>query len=153
MVRQVALAHYREGDNSVLCFTCIKTNAQKKLQWSLNAESAFISTGFTNWKKASKRFSSHGASECHKQAVMHMITLPATTLNIEHQREQLEDRQCFLKILSNIIESVDSISKDERGFPLTQYITNGRISRGGYTFTHFKHHHRVLRLISYRMGV
>ena len=53
----------------------------------------------------------------------------------------------------NIIESVDSISKDERGFPLTQYITNGRISRGGYTFTHFKHHHRVLRLISYRMGV
>ena len=51
------------------------------------------------------------------------------------------------------VESVDSISKDERGFPLTQYITNGRISRGGYTFTHFKHHHRVLRLISYRMGV
>ena len=52
-----------------------------------------------------------------------------------------------------IIESVDSIRKDERGFPLTQYITNGRISRGGYTFTHFKHHHRVLRLISYSMSV
>ena len=52
-----------------------------------------------------------------------------------------------------IIESVDSISKDERGFPLTQYITNGRISRGGYTFTHFKHHHRVLQLISYSMSV
>ena len=39
---------------------------------------------------------------------MRMITLPATTLNIatclsnEHQREQLENRQCFLKILSNI---------------------------------------------------
>ena len=27
--------------------------------------------------------------------------------------------------LIRIIESVDSISKDERGFPLTQYITNG----------------------------
>ena len=59
--------------------------------------------------------------------------------------------KCFFGLI--IIESVDSISKDERGFPLTQYITNGRISRGGYTFTHFKHHHRVLRLISYRMGV
>ena len=56
-------------------------------------------------------------------------------------------------MIGNIIESVDSISKDERGFPLTQYITNGRISRGGYTFTHFKHHHRVLRLISYRMSI
>ena len=53
----------------------------------------------------------------------------------------------------HIIESVDSISKDERGFPLTQYITNGRISRARYTITHFKHHHRVLRLISYRVSV
>ena len=58
----------------------------------------------------------------------------------------------FFRSLS-IIESVDSISKDERGFPLTQYITNGRISRDGYTFTHYKHHHRVLRMISYSMSV
>ena len=49
-----------------------------------------------------------------------------------------------ISIYIYIIESVDSISKDERGFPLTQYITNGRISRAGYTITHFKHHHRVL---------
>ena len=28
-------------------------------------------------------------------------------------------------IRKEIIESVDSISKDERGFPLSQYITNG----------------------------
>ena len=35
------------------------------------------------------------------------------------------------EIVNSIIESVDSISKDERGFPLTQYITSGRISRGG----------------------
>ena len=52
-----------------------------------------------------------------------------------------------------IIESVHSVSRDERGFPLTQYITNGRISRARYTITHFKHHHRVLRLISNRMSV
>ena len=53
----------------------------------------------------------------------------------------------------DIIESVDSISRDERGFPLTQYITNGGISRAGYTITHFKHHHRVLRLISNRISI
>ena len=62
-------------------------------------------------------------------------------------------RSFLAAVRIRIIESVDSISKDERGFPLTQYITNGRISRGGYTFTHFKHHHRVLRLISYSMSV
>ena len=50
-----------------------------------------------------------------------------------------------------IIESVES--RDERGFPLMQYITNGGISRARYTITHFKHNHRVLRLISNRMSV
>ena len=50
-------------------------------------------------------------------------------------------------------ESVDSISRDERDAPLTQYITNAGISRARYTITHFKHHHRDLRLISNRMSV
>ena len=52
-----------------------------------------------------------------------------------------------------IIESVDSRNRDERGFPLTQYITNGGISSARNISTHFKHHHRVLRLISNRMSV
>ena len=54
---------------------------------------------------------------------------------------------------SYIIESVDSISRDEPDSPLTQYITNAGISRTRYTITHFKHHHRVLRLISNRISV
>ena len=36
-----------------------------------------------------------------------------------------------------IIGSVDSINRDERGFPLTQYITNGGISRARYAIMHF----------------
>ena len=55
--------------------------------------------------------------------------------------------------MHTIIESVDSINRDERGFPLTRYITNGGISHARNTITHFKHHHRVLRLISNRMSV
>ena len=65
----------------------------------------------------------------------------------------LSEGESFSKQFIYIIELVDSISKDERGFPLTQYITNRRISRAGYTFTHFKHDHRVLQLISYSMSV
>ena len=59
----------------------------------------------------------------------------------------------LLYILIYIIESVDSISRDEPDSPLTQYITNAGISRARYTITHFKHHHRVLRLISNRISV
>ena len=60
---------------------------------------------------------------------------------------------CTIYYCMYIIDSVDSISRDERGFPLTQYITNKGISRARYTITHFKHHHCVLRLISNRMSV
>ena len=39
-------------------------------------------------------------------------------------------KHVFLAVLAfHIIESVDSINRDERGFPLTQYITNWGISR------------------------
>ena len=58
-----------------------------------------------------------------------------------------------LSLYPSIIESVDSINRDERGFNLTQYITNGGISSARNTSTHFKHNHRVLRLISNRMSV
>ena len=44
------------------------------------------------------------------------------------------------------------INRDERGFPLTHYITNCGISRSRNTITHFKQYHRVLRLISNRMS-
>ena len=73
--------------------------------------------------------------------------------NMTHRCGQVYRLYALVRLEIYIIESVDSISKDERGFPLTQYITNGQISHGGYTFTHFKHHHRVLRLISYRVSV
>ena len=59
----------------------------------------------------------------------------------------------FYIYIINIIESIDSISRDERGFPLTQYITNGGISRARYTVTHINHHDRVLVLISNSMSV
>ena len=52
-----------------------------------------------------------------------------------------------------ITKSIDSISRDERDDPLTQYITNAGITRARYTLTHFKHRYRVLWLISNRMSV
>ena len=60
---------------------------------------------------------------------------------------------CVCTCILDIIESVDSISRDERDAPLMQYITNAGISCARYTITHFKHHHRVLQLIFNRMSV
>ena len=101
--------HYVEDKDVVLCFTCARANNEKKLQWSANtADLAFISKGFSNWKDATVKFGMHASSKCHKEAIMKMVTLPATTtdiaesLSVQHKQEKLERRQCFLKVLSNI---------------------------------------------------
>ena len=60
---------------------------------------------------------------------------------------------CICSFLYYIIESVDSISRDERDSPLTHYIKNAGISHNRYTIMHFKYHHRALQLISNRMSV
>ena len=60
---------------------------------------------------------------------------------------------CICSFLHYIIESVDSISRDERDSPLTHYIKNAGISHDRCTIMHFKYHHRALQLISNRMSV
>ena len=59
----------------------------------------------------------------------------------------------YLTPLFLTIESVDSISRDERDAPLTQYIANAGITRARYNIMHFKHHHRVLQPNSNRLSV
>ena len=65
--------------------------------------------------------------------------------NIFYMNKEVE---ILLPKKSYIIESVD-----ERGFPLTQYIRNGGISHSRYIIMHFKHHRRVLRLLSNGMSI
>ena len=90
------------------CYTCLKAKLEKKLSWAANADAVFTDKGYTNWKDATVRFSAHEASSCHKEAVLKVTTLPASTpdvamcLSSQHQKDCLERRQCFLKILSNV---------------------------------------------------
>ena len=100
--------HYNESEDSVLCHTCAKASLQKKIQWSLSADMAFIARGFTNWKDATVKFALHQSSNCHKEAVLKMVTMPscskniAESLSLQVAKEKLERRKCFLKILSNL---------------------------------------------------
>ena len=99
--------HYREEDDSVFCHTCVK--AFKDLKMPIrSADDAFVTRGFHNWKLATTSFRQRETSACHKQAVERVFTLPATATDIgealstAHAQEKLENRQCLLKILSNL---------------------------------------------------
>ena len=61
--------HYDEMSDSALCHICVSQNDKGNLTTARNKEQAFLSTGFSNWKKALSRFKEHQTSECHKLAV------------------------------------------------------------------------------------
>ena len=100
--------HYLESEDAVLCHTCACANSEGKLQWSSNAESSFITKGFTNWKDATVKFGLHDSSKCHKEAVLKMLTLPSTTVSVadmlseQNKREKRDRRHCFLKVLTSL---------------------------------------------------
>jgi len=84
---------------------CIKAYSQNGV---VGLERIYISTRFTNWKETTSRFASHEGSRCHKDALLVMVTLSATTCDIAeslskyHSKEKLENQRCFLKLLSNV---------------------------------------------------
>ena len=60
--------HYQEASDSVLCFHCRVAERQHLPGVTLNRD-AFITVGFTNWKKAIERFNKHEKTIAHRQAV------------------------------------------------------------------------------------
>ncbi|PIK42676.1 putative zinc finger MYM-type protein 1-like [Apostichopus japonicus] len=90
------------------CHTCIQAHNRKiRLISGGNVDLAFISTGFRNWKDATRRFRAHQETT-HKDAVMMSVTLPKTTRDVGESlssqlvKEKKERREIFLKIISNI---------------------------------------------------
>ena len=100
--------YYNKDNHSVYCFHCIRAYSQNKLLGVLNLEKAYISTGFTNWKEATSRFTSDEGNRSHKDALLKMVILPATTCDIveclskQHLKVKFEHWQCFLKLLANV---------------------------------------------------
>ena len=75
--------HCNEENNSVYCFYCVKAYKENKLNNIPNLQKTYILTGFTNWKDATSRFTSHEATRCHQDAMLKIVTLPATACDIE----------------------------------------------------------------------
>ncbi|XP_072023399.1 zinc finger MYM-type protein 1-like [Amphiura filiformis] len=97
----------RTGTCMAFCFPCGKAYKEKKL-YAPTAESNFITKGFHNWKDATIKFGNHEGTGCHTDAVLKVVTLPQTTSDIgetlshKHATEKEANRQCFLKLLSNL---------------------------------------------------
>ena len=89
--------HYSESDDKVFCHTCVKAVRDFKMS-SKNAEEAFLTRGYNNWKDATDAFRKHESSDCHAQSVEKLYTLPSTTKDIctsVHCTETHSDHACY----------------------------------------------------------
>ena len=68
--------HYEENLDHAFCCTCVTAYQNNLLQSALCLEPTFISTGFSNWKDATAKFSKHECSICYKDFGLKTITLP-----------------------------------------------------------------------------
>ena len=86
----------------------MQARSQNKLNWSLNMDLVFLTTGFSNWKDATRKFAQHESSMCRTESVLKMLALPTSTPNIAEPlsaqtlKERLDRRKCFLKTVANM---------------------------------------------------
>ena len=89
--------------NGVLCFYCVKAFQLDKSSLAKNTDSAFVSAGFRNWKKAVEKFTDHIKSKSHKLAVATHCQ-KANPINSQLSSalatSQQKARACLMKIMS-----------------------------------------------------
>ena len=69
---------------------------------------AFTVKGFSNWKDGTIGIKKHEVSGSHKGALQVMVVIPSTCRDVgdmlvkQHKQEKKDNRQCLLKIISNV---------------------------------------------------
>ncbi|XP_078679480.1 zinc finger MYM-type protein 1-like [Branchiostoma floridae x Branchiostoma belcheri] len=88
----------------VFCAPCRYAHQHKMIAFSTHKEPAFVTSGFSNFKKGIEKFDKHAASEAHGEAVVKCSAITgqsiATQLNSQIAEQQQLHRQGLLKQLS-----------------------------------------------------
>jgi hypothetical protein len=99
--------HWESKNNRAYCFICRNVYVLHQLTLSKNQESAFITSGFNNWKDATRAFELHRKSSCHREAILkweHHERGISVDLQLQRRlaAEQVEARNCLRKIFTSI---------------------------------------------------
>lgn len=99
--------HWETKNNRAYCFICRNVYVLHQLTLSKNQESAFITSGFNNWKDTTRAFELHRKSSCHREAILkweHRKRGIGIDLQLQRRlaAEQVEARTCLHKIFTSI---------------------------------------------------
>ena len=100
--------HWEAANERAYCIICRNVYALGQLTMSRNRETAFITTGFANWKDATRSFEQHRKSLCHKEALMkwsHHVQGMSVNTHLQQQlTDEREKARCCLEKLFTSIE-------------------------------------------------
>ena len=91
-----------------LCFVTFVQTSISKVATARSSDGAFITNGFSNWKKALQKFKEHQTSECHKLATDYEIVIPNTNhsiidlTNSNAQQIRKQNRHYLAKIIETL---------------------------------------------------
>ena len=100
--------HYDDKKDTLFCYVCSNQYLKGNLATARSSDGAFITNGFSNWKKALQKFKEHQTSECHKLAVDCEIVIPNTNHNIidltnsNAQQIRKQNRHYLAKIIETL---------------------------------------------------
>ena len=70
--------------SKVFCACCRYAMAHKLISFSKRSDSAFLPTGFDNYKKAIEKFNQHASSSVHHEAVMKCSAISQPSIQSRH---------------------------------------------------------------------
>ena len=91
--------------NKAYCYYCRAAVSRGLINFSKKGKSAFVTSGFDNWKKAKERFREHEQSQVHCEACMKLECLQQSVvaqLSSQLLDDQKQRREMLLKELSSV---------------------------------------------------
>ncbi|QQP56874.1 Zinc finger MYM-type protein 1 [Caligus rogercresseyi] len=98
--------HYEPSLKRVLCFYCAQAEKRGLLKLAKNKEPAFVSVSFCNWKKASPRFESHQASNCHRVAKAAISLKPEAKIDVKMDANRRQQQETAQRALMKVFKSL-----------------------------------------------
>lgn len=94
-------------NGKAFCKVCQSCESRKLLTFSTKKEKAFLSEGFTNFKKGPEKFRAHEKSRCHWEAVSKYAsyergTNVVQTLPDQKGKEMVQARDALLSVISSL---------------------------------------------------
>lgn len=109
--------HWEEERERVYCIICRNVHVLGQLTMSKNKESAFITTGFNNWKDAVRSFELHRKSLCHREALLKWENhVQGASICTQIQKQQSNDQEKAHGCLHKLFTSIEYLAC--QGLPL-----------------------------------